>query len=115
MEECDEDGDGCIDYGEFVPIMVGLVRSFAAKQRALEKQGAVARGRKQARGHAANMLLHGMSRAQLEGTLKQLFDGADADGSGVLDRKEFATCLRSADLGLSRKAGPDTSPHFSST
>ena len=109
MEECDEDGDGLIDYGEFIPVMTGIVRSLAAKNKAREKQRAAA-GRLAGRtkqtsktGVDANALLHGMDRRTLEDTLRRVFAAADADGSGILDRKEFTACLRSADLGLSRR------------
>lgn len=106
MEECDEDGDGLIDYGEFIPIMTGLVRNFAAKKRAQEKRerAGLPRGWTQkGKGPSAEALLHGMDRAALEHILARVFNGGDADGSGVLDRREFTACLRSADLGLTRK------------
>ena len=50
-----------------------------------------------------DQLLHGMDRAQLNSMLLSIFQGADADGSGALDRTEFQNALRSTDLGLTRK------------
>jgi len=35
--------------------------------------------------------------------LSRYIKAADGDGSGILDRKEFAKCLKASELGLSRK------------
>lgn len=48
-------------------------------------------------------LLHGISRDELEEMMRAAFAAADADGSGSLDRKEFARCLKHAQLSLTRK------------
>jgi len=48
-------------------------------------------------------MLHGMPRDELEAMMEGVFKAADGDGSGILDRKEFAKCLKSSELGLSRK------------
>mmetsp|Transcript_26603 Transcript_26603/g.66643 ORF Transcript_26603/g.66643 Transcript_26603/m.66643 type:complete len:341 (-) Transcript_26603:88-1110(-) len=48
-------------------------------------------------------LLHGVPREELETMMAGVFQAADADGSGTLDRKEFSSCLRASELGLSRK------------
>lgn len=50
-----------------------------------------------------DFLLHGMDRPELEAVLKEMFEEADADGSGFLSRREFTAALRSSGLGLTRK------------
>ncbi len=50
-----------------------------------------------------DQLLHGMDRDQLNALLLSIFQAADADGSGALDRSEFQKALKSTDLGLTRK------------
>jgi hypothetical protein len=39
------------------------------------------------------MAVLGMSPAQLEGALEEIFRSADVDGNGVLDQAEFARCI----------------------
>jgi len=42
-----------------------------------------------------------MSREELQSTLTAIFEKADKDGSGHLDREEFASCLQDTALGFS--------------
>jgi Ca2+-binding EF-hand superfamily protein len=44
-----------------------------------------------------------MAKEELEYLLSDMFKQADTDGSGVLSRQQFSTCLRNTELGLSRK------------
>ena len=39
----------------------------------------------------------------VSGEAQAMFKQADTDGSGVLSRQQFSTCLRNTELGLSRK------------
>ena len=48
-------------------------------------------------------LLRGLTEAELMDILKGVFQNADADGNGTLDRKEFATCLKDSNLGFTKK------------
>ena len=57
----------------------------------------------EARAEAEEYLLRGMSREQLEQMMANVFRAADSDGSGYLDRSEFRNCLKSAELGLTKK------------
>lgn len=48
-------------------------------------------------------LMHSMTKDELEGVLRRMFQNADKDGSGFLSRAEFSQALRESDLGLSRR------------
>jgi Ca2+-binding EF-hand superfamily protein len=76
------------------------MQTMYAKMRA-----ARAEAKRSARAQAAaqDFLLNGLTKAQLEEALGDMFRAADTDGSGELDRKEFAACLKSSDLGLTKK------------
>ncbi|GHP04881.1 hypothetical protein PPROV_000363300 [Pycnococcus provasolii] len=100
MAECDENDDGVIEYREFVPLMVGLVQAMKAKE---DAEAAKEEEEEEARAEAEEYLLRGMSREQLEQMMANVFRAADSDGSGYLDRSEFRNCLKSAELGLTKK------------
>ena len=100
MSEADENEDGVLEYREFVPIMVELIHSIKAKE---DAKAAAEEDEDEAREAVEMHLLHGIPREQLEQMMFSVFNAADTDGSGALDRKEFARCLKSAELGLTRK------------
>ena len=100
MAEADVNGDGQISYAEFVPVAVDLVQAAYAKADAAAQLEAEA---DKAGEDARDYLLHGMSKEELERTMKQIFNKADADGSGSLSLDEFHKCLGQADLGLTRQ------------
>jgi len=100
MSEADENDDGVLEYREFVPIMVEIVHGLKAKAEAAASQELA---EEEAREAVEMHLLHGMPRDELEAMMEGIFKAADSDGSGILDRKEFAKCLKSAELGLTRK------------
>merc|ERR1719487_342446 len=52
---------------------------------------------------AEAFVLEGMTREELEGAAIGIFQAADMDNSGFLDRKEFVDCLRALDLGFTKK------------
>ena len=100
MAEADENDDGVIEYGEFVPVAVDVINMIEAKRdyeqnKELDKEDA--------KEDAEDFLLHGMSREDLENMLKSAFKKADKDESGYLDRKEFKTCLKNSGLGFTKK------------
>ena len=100
MAECDENDDGVIEYKEFMPIMVDLIHAAQARD---EAQMQAEMDAMDAEFEAEDFFLRGMSQQELESIMMSIFKENDADGNGVLDRKEFKKCLKSADLGLTKK------------
>ena len=100
LSEADTNDDGVLDYKEFLPIMTQLVYAMRAKNAVLE-----ARKEEEEAAQAAveSYMLRGVPRDTLMSIMFSVFQGADADGSGALSRKEFQACLKNAKLGLSRK------------
>ena len=100
LAEADVNDDGVIDYAEFVPLAVDLVQGLYARADAqLEADETEHAAREQAQQY----MLHGMTKAQLEALMADVFHKADADGNGYLTMQEFHNCIREADLGLTRK------------
>lgn len=100
VAECDADGNGNIDYREFVPIFYELTSAIRSKADAREAHDAEVDAKRSALELA---FVRGMTRGELDATFRRVFDAADADGNGVLDPSEFLAALHSADLGLSKK------------
>lgn len=100
MAEADEDDDGMVGYTEFIPIAIDLIQSLYAKA---DVAKAEEQAKMSAREEAQHHMLHGMPRETLESIMRDIFAKADLDGSGVLSRKEFHTCIKEADLGLTRR------------
>ncbi|KAL3894518.1 MAG: hypothetical protein SGPRY_013789 [Prymnesium sp.] len=103
MAEADVNHDGEITYAEFVPLAIDVVMSFYAR---VEKDTAIDHEEREARERAHSFMLHGMSKEELEGVMRDVFQKvplADADGSGALSLSEFHKCIKEADLGLTRK------------
>ena len=100
ISEADVDGNGKVDYHEFVPIFHELVGAIKSKMEARELHDAAAKVRRE---EMEMMFVKGMTREELDATLRAAFDSADADGNGVLDPSEFLAALQNADLGLSKK------------
>lgn len=100
LAEADTDGDGRIDYMEFVPLAVDLLETLQAARRHDEQQ----EERKEAATQQAEaFLFHGLTKEQLQDTLRDMFTTADKDGSGTLSRTEFEDALRGSSLGLTRR------------
>jgi Ca2+-binding EF-hand superfamily protein len=96
MTEADENNDGMIDFNEFQPLLLELVQLLIAKQDVEEKL-------LQNEAIVEDRLLHGMDRTTLNQLLLSIFQSADDDQSGFLNRVQFQNALKSADLGLTRK------------
>jgi len=100
LAEADEDEDGFINYHEFVPVAVQVLQGYHARRHAMEHRD---KDEQSARDLAMDYLLHGMSREELEATMFKLFQKADLDHDGFLDRNEFRGCINDASLNLSRR------------
>ena len=100
MAEADDDGNGLIEYREFVPLMVDLLTALKAKEQAaqnrLDEEEAT---REEVEYH----LLHGIPKEELEAVMRKVFEAADENGNGELSMEEFRQCLKSAELGMTRK------------
>ena len=91
LQETDTHCDGWIEYSEFVPIVLDIIktRRVIAEQRQIrEHEDDIARAQ------AAQYLMAGMPRSHLEGTLLSMFRGADQNGDGTLGSREFLDCIK---------------------
>jgi len=100
LAEADEDEDGMINYHEFVPVAVQVLQGYHARKHAIEHRD---KDEESARELALDYLLHGMTREELEATMFNLFQKADQDTDGYLNRDEFRSCINDASLGLTRR------------
>ncbi|CAD7967817.1 unnamed protein product [Amoebophrya sp. A25] len=96
MSEADGDENNQIEYQEFIPVALQIMQTMYSRKK-LEKT------KDQVRAQAQNILVHGMTREELESVLSRLFSSFDSDNSGTLSRGEFEKALSSMDLGLTRK------------
>lgn len=76
MAEADENGDGVIEYSEFVQLAVDMIETMFARQDARDAQDAA---QEEAQYRAEDMLLHGMSKEELDGVLIGIFQDADEE------------------------------------
>ena len=100
LAEIDANDNGVVDYAEFVPFLHGLMAAVRSKNAARAARDERDRA---TRNDARLSLVKGMTREELDATLRRVFEEADLDGNGSLDPREFGKALRSADLGLSKK------------
>jgi len=96
LKDVDVDGDGEIDYQEFLPLALDFhaTRAMQAELRA-QKDAAYDK--------AEAYLIKGMTSDELQDVMEDIFKKADHDGSGELSIAEFQECLRSSELGLKKK------------
>eukprot|EP00656_Telonema_subtile_P056734 TRINITY_DN9142_c0_g8_i1.p1 TRINITY_DN9142_c0_g8~~TRINITY_DN9142_c0_g8_i1.p1 ORF type:complete len:1064 (+),score=417.22 TRINITY_DN9142_c0_g8_i1:39-3230(+) len=99
MEEADTNDDGMIEYDEFVPLMANLFESMKVIDEAAENQAS----QQAAAAAATEQLFDDLPAAQLDANILSMFQAADSDNSGELDRSEFMEAMRQLDFGLSRK------------
>lgn len=100
MAEADVNNDGEVNYAEFLPLAIEIVQGLYAREDLRASEEAE---EEEAREAAQDMLVHGMSREELQQMMKAIFEKADKDESGALDRQEFKTCMQEAELGLTKK------------
>ena len=84
MAEADENDDGALEYREFVPIMVEIIHGIKAKT---DAAAVTEEAEDEAREVVEMHLLHGMPREELEAMMRGVFEAADTDGNGTLDRR----------------------------
>ena len=96
MSEADENDDGMIDFNEFLPLALSIFEAIYAKQDLHKHE-------EEAVNKASDLLLHGMTRQELESMLHTLFNRADTEGKGYLDRQQFGKVLKDSDLGFTRR------------
>mmetsp|Transcript_36 Transcript_36/g.96 ORF Transcript_36/g.96 Transcript_36/m.96 type:complete len:426 (-) Transcript_36:143-1420(-) len=96
LAEADMNADGMIEYEEFIPLALQIIQSMYAKRRLEQKMEDVEQ-------HAEELLVHGMSRAELTELVGSIFERMDQDGSGSLSKQEFVQALTSMELGLTRR------------
>ena len=73
MNNADVNGDGVIDYNEFVPMMIGILDATSESQ-------------------DTKLALNEYSAIHKEAYFQKLFSIADADGSGVLEAFHVFYC-----------------------
>lgn len=100
LAEADENEDDVIQYTEFVPVMVDLLKSLQAREAAAQVMEQV---ESEVRTEVEEMLLRGLPQDELRTMMVRVFNKADTDGSGTLSRHEFKECLKAAELGLTRR------------
>ena len=96
MAEADENDDGLIEFGEFIPMALEVMESLYAKSE-LHKQ------QERAYAEAEDILMHGLTQEQFETTLSGVFAKADVNGDGRLNKNEFRKILKDTGIGFTRK------------
>ena len=95
MAEADENDDGLIEFGEFIPLALEVMEALYAKSELHRQQ-------EQAYAEAEDLLMHGLTQEQFETTLSGVFSKADVNGDGRLNKVEFRNILREAGIGFTR-------------
>jgi len=103
ISEIDTDGDGHINYVEFVPVAFEVLTKIVADTIHEEKEQAEEEAAIRMdvfREEAEQKLVKGLSNAELTAHFQAIFTAADSDGSGELEYSEFVECLRESELGF---------------
>ena len=100
MMAADENGEGKIEYQQFVPIAAETIQALQARQEAERKDEEMLEDAE----FAAEMYLQrGLTKEDLDSIIATEFERADANNDGVLSRQEFKAALAAEALGLTSK------------
>jgi len=97
--QADVNGDGLVDYAEFIPAAVQLISILRARKAAEQTRFE----REETARCTAEYFVRGMSAPELEYMMRSAFDVADADENGTLDPDEFKAFLNEMPLNLTKK------------
>lgn len=106
IADIDTDGDGKVNYVEFVPIAFDVLKKIVADTLQQEKEEEEEDVDEDAirmdvfREEAEEKLIKGLTQAELTAHFQAIFNAADKDGSGMLEYDEFVECLKGSDLGF---------------
>ena len=91
MMVADENGDGKIEYAEFVPIAAETIQALQAREEMERKDQEMLDDAE----FAAEMYLsRGLTKEDLDSIIEAEFQRADVNGDGVLSRQEFRAALK---------------------
>ena len=96
LMEADVNQDGLLSYEEYCPVMIDIISALRAKDHHH-------RDVQQATQAAQQFLCNGVPAKDLERAITKAFMASDTDHSGALDPNEFIECVRSMQLGLTKK------------
>jgi Ca2+-binding EF-hand superfamily protein len=100
MMQADENGDGQIEYAEFVPIAAETIQALQAREAAEQQDEEMLEDAE----FAAEMALsRGMTQEELDSIILEEFKRADVNGDGHLNHDEFKQALQAEALGLTGK------------
>jgi len=96
MADCN--GDGHIEYKEFVPLGADIIQTMRIRKAANAENAAM----EELAEMQARETIHGLGEANVTALLLDAFKTFDTDGSGSLERDEMVKCLESLHLGSTR-------------
>jgi len=106
LDATDTNADGKVSKAEFTPLAVDIVSAIideAENHKFEEEQNPASNPAAAATNYvdaAHQILVHDLTREELTAALADIFNSADEDGNGTLDREEFARCLQDVSVDL---------------
>ena len=98
VQSVDTNEDGLISYSEFAPLCYELLTEVIAKDLKAEVTSEM---QAFTMAKAQNLLVHGMSKEDVEELIQAVFTEVDTDNNGRLDPEEFVNALSLSKLNLS--------------
>ena len=106
LDATDTNADGKVSKAEFTPLAIDIISAIideAENHKFDEQQSGPAQAATSYMDAAQQILVHDLTSEELTQALAEVFASADADGSGTLDREEFAQCLRDVQVDLTEE------------